>query len=145
MILIWALDLWGCTFIQQPLTESPRTEQLSLWTCFRQLGEPWDSSLGSPSSVEWRWSILHPRSSSKYSEIDSTKTNKASCLEMKKNLGLFVFMLFYPTLNVSNWILIYGPDISSSGWGPVSHVAGVRGLVPVNIWQYLKAQRIRCL
>ena len=37
--------------MQQPLTESPRTGQPSLWTCCQQLEEPWDSSLGSPSYV----------------------------------------------------------------------------------------------
>ena len=41
--------------MQQLLTELQRTGQPSLWTCCQQSEEPWDSSLGSPSSVEWRY------------------------------------------------------------------------------------------
>ena len=40
------------------LIELPRTEQQSLWTCCQQLEEPWDYSLGSQSSVGWRFSTL---------------------------------------------------------------------------------------
>ena len=70
--------------MQQPLTESQRTGQPSLLTCCQLLEEPWDSSLGSPSSVEWRLSILESRSSSKYSRIDFTKTNEAHGLKEKQ-------------------------------------------------------------
>ena len=60
---IW--DLWGFIFMQQHLTESLWTGQLSLWTSCQLLEEPWDSSLGSPSSVESRFSTFLSRSSFK--------------------------------------------------------------------------------
>ena len=49
------------TFMQPPLTESQRTEQPSLWTCCQLLEEPWDFSLDSQSSVEWRFCTLLSR------------------------------------------------------------------------------------
>ena len=67
ILLNWIWDLWGFTFMQQPLTESPRTGQPSLWTCCQPLEEPWDFSLGSPSSVQWRLSTLDLRLSEKCS------------------------------------------------------------------------------
>ena len=53
-IMIWNSnwDMWGSTLTPQHLTESPRTEQQSLWTCCQQLEAPWDFSLDSPSSVQ---------------------------------------------------------------------------------------------
>ena len=53
---IW--DMWGSSLTPQQSTRSPRTEQQSLWTCCQQLEAPWDFSLGSPSSVEWRFFTL---------------------------------------------------------------------------------------
>ena len=78
--------------MQQPLTELPRTEQPSLLTCCQLLEKQWDSSLGSPSSVDLRLSILESRSSSKYSRIDLTKTNEAYEKMKKSTLRLlYVF------------------------------------------------------
>ena len=51
-------DMWGSTLTPQHLTESPRTEQQSLLTCCQPLEAPWDCSLASPSSVEWKLSIF---------------------------------------------------------------------------------------
>ena len=84
MILSWTLDLSGSTFMQQSLTKSPRTEQPSLWTCCQLLEAPWDSSLGSPSSVEWRLPTLQSRSSSKYSKTVLTKNKWSLLLRISK-------------------------------------------------------------
>ena len=53
---IW--DMWGFSSRLLHLTESLKTGQPSSWTCCQQLEAPWDFSLGSPSSVEWRLSTL---------------------------------------------------------------------------------------
>ena len=71
MTLNWIWDLWGFISMQRHLTESPRIEQPSLWTSCQLLEAPWDSSLGSLSSVEWRLYILESRSSSKSLRIDN--------------------------------------------------------------------------
>ena len=123
-------DMWGSISMQQHLTESPRTEQPSLWTCCQQLEEPWASSLGSPSSVEWRLHILLPRSSIKcwdlrkiiqenefhefvsfvYSSwnllLKISRERKIS-RENKHLLKLYMFCINHFALT----------DISSCGWG----------------------------
>ena len=91
--------------MQQPLTESQRTGQPSLLTCCQLLEEPWDSSLGSPLSVEWRLSTLELRSSLNYSELEITKTNEEHVKEMEDfhlnfrllTLGVFTY-LYQPYL-----------------------------------------------
>ena len=53
---IW--DMWEYSSTPQQSTRSLRTEQQSLWTCYQQLEAPWDCSLDSPSSVQWRFYTL---------------------------------------------------------------------------------------
>ena len=53
---IWSIYEYGLT-LQQSI-RSPRTEQQSLLTCCPLLVAPWDSSLASLSSVQWRFFTL---------------------------------------------------------------------------------------
>ena len=97
LVLNWIWDLWGFISMQQHLTELPRTEQPSLWTCCQLLEAPWAFLLGSPSSVEWRLSTLESRSSSKCSRTDKNKWS--TLLKRKsiyKNLLLSSICMFSP-------------------------------------------------
>ena len=110
--------MWGFTFMQQPLTESPRIEQPSLWTCCQLLEEPWDFSLGSPSSVEWRLCTFRLSSSFKlwkniWAEIPLTKT---------KNSSLDIFYLSFSQFkSLINFQFLYADNVyddpSVYGWG----------------------------
>ena len=99
----------------QHLTKLQRTEQQSLWTCCQQLEEPWDSSLGFLSSVEWRLSTLLSRSSSKSSGTDSTKNTFLGKKKQHYNFSLILLMqvrivpglYIILSLCVSTYVLIY--------------------------------------
>ena len=60
------VDMWGFISMHQHLTKSQKTERPNLWTCCQLLEAPWDFSLGSPSSVEWRLSNWNKNVFKKY-------------------------------------------------------------------------------
>ena len=141
--------------MQTHLTELQRTEQQSLLTCCQLLEGPWDFSLGSPSSVVWRLSILESRSSSKSSRINLTKSIKAHCLGkiILCNFNSICFHLYFLCTSICSRFLVLtfhplggGSCVSHAHEaGIIQHRPGVRGLKPVNIWQLPSAQWIRCL